>query len=110
MVNKKSISNLKPQLPGQPGHNKTGRPKHWRALSELLRDELAKKHMSGDLTNYEVIVQMLVGKAVRGDQRAAELVLAYAEGKPAQSIAVTGAGGGPAVIKVVYDGISSPPA
>jgi hypothetical protein len=101
MVTQKQLANLKPVKPGDPSRNPGGRPKHWRALSELLRDELAKKHLSSDLTNYEIIVQMLVAKAVRGDQKAAELVLAYAEGKPAQSVALTGLGGGPVEIKTI---------
>jgi hypothetical protein len=83
-----TIKNLKPFKKGQSGNPK-GRPKLpdiREALAKVLADE------KDGITALEATLAALRAKAVRGDVRAAEVLLDRAFGKAAQTMDVTSAG------------------
>ena len=87
------------QQKGDPGLPNAGRKKKLPELAELM-DELFGG-TGGTITDSgsNEIFEALRKKAVRGDVRAAEIILAYAYGKPKQSHEHTGKGGGAIEVK-----------
>lgn len=78
-------SNLKPWQPGISG-NPNGRPKGSRSIKKVIVDMLGdpntynmlpRNAIRGTRTPLEAIVCMLLVKAIRGDVRAAEVLLRY---------------------------------
>lgn len=67
---------------GQSG-NPNGRPKKIPELHDLVNDVLGEEKEG--VTAAKAIVSALRAKATKGDIRAAELLLAYAYGKPKQT-------------------------
>lgn len=67
---------------GQSG-NPNGRPKKIPELQELVNDVLGEEKEG--ITAVKAIVATLRAKATKGDIRAAEILLAYAYGKPKQT-------------------------
>jgi hypothetical protein len=80
MANK---GNLKSFKKGETG-NPNGRPKKLPELDKLLTDVLNEDRKG--ITAAESILKALVEKAIKGDIRAAELVLNRAYGKPKEHI------------------------
>lgn len=80
MANEK---NLKPFQKGQSG-NPNGRPKKLPGLDQLLADVLSDE--KDGITAAEAILRAIRLKAVKGDVRAAELLLDRAYGKSSQPI------------------------
>lgn len=75
--------------PGQSG-NPGGRPKEFHEFRKLLQEDAAEAH------------RVLVDLVKEGNVEALKVFLAYAFGKPAKEVQISGAGGGP--LKVgVYD-------
>lgn len=70
---------------GQSGNPK-GRPKKLPQLDTLLDRVLGEA--KGDITEAERILQALKRRALKGDVRAAEIILDRAYGKPKQSVDV----------------------
>lgn len=83
------LKNLKPPqwVKGQSGNPK-GRPKELPDLKVLLAKVLGEER--NDLTAAEAILKGLVAKAVKGDVRAAELLLDRGYGKIKQDIHLDG--------------------
>ena len=69
---------------GNPGGRPSKLPKLGKALGVRLKDRLE----SNDGFLYEAIITKLIQKARKGDLKAAEMVLAYGIGKPAQTLNV----------------------
>jgi hypothetical protein len=79
------IPNSKPFKKGQSGNPK-GRPPKLPHLDKLLDDVLGEE--KDGLTAAEAIIKALRGKAVKGDIRAAEILLDRAYGKARQIVDV----------------------
>jgi hypothetical protein len=100
-ISERSLANLRPQKPGEPGHNKAGRPKKADCLIGCIKDELEKLSINGTSTHEQLIAQALVSMAAKGNIKAIELCLEYTTVKPKIESAVEVSGG----FKVVWDGI-----
>ena len=74
--------------------NPGGRPKGSLSLSAILREVLSSTPEGGDKTYARGIVEATVRDALKGDAQARKLCWAYIEGAPAQSVALSGPGGG----------------
>jgi hypothetical protein len=81
MANQKNIENYKFKK-GQTG-NPNGRPKKIPELVDLVNDVLGEE--KDGVSAVKAIVSSLRAKATKGDIRAAEILLAYAYGKPKQN-------------------------
>jgi len=92
-----SLANLKPQKPGEEGHNKNGRPKKpiTKAMLKML-DQVASVQIAGkpnDKRWAELIAASILMNAYKGNGTALRELLDRVEGKVAQPI--TGNDGGP---------------
>ena len=83
----KGWANLIPVKPGEV-RNPKGRPRTKDCLIECIKRTLREKLPNG-LTNEEMIANMLVAMAQRGNIKAIELVLAYTTAKPTQAVDMT---------------------
>ena len=81
MANQQNIEKHKFKK-GQSG-NPNGRPKKIPELQDLVNDVLGDE--KDGITAVKAIVASLRAKATKGDIRAAEILLAYAYGKPRQT-------------------------
>lgn len=72
--------NLKPFKPGQSG-NYNGRPKKLPNLDKLLADVFGENEL-------EKLLKAVYAKAMKGDTRAAEIILDRGYGKPKQHISL----------------------
>jgi hypothetical protein len=79
--------NLRPCKPGET-HNPHGRPKKLPRLDDLLAEVLGTDGI--DKSEAERIIEALVKKALKGDTRAAEILLERGYGKVRQDIDVKG--------------------
>jgi hypothetical protein len=98
----------KPFVPGDPRINRGGVPAEavafQRAMREALAAELSKPsdRDPGERV-FESMIHRLVALAKAGERWAIEMVLDRICGKPAQAVALTGEGGGPADIRVLIE-------
>lgn len=70
---------------GCPSPNPAGRPKiRW--FSEAAKEILAAAHPRTQKSGAERLMEMAFRRALQGSYRHLELILGYAEGKPAQSL------------------------
>jgi hypothetical protein len=76
----------KPFKKGQTG-NPEGRPKKLPALDKLLADVLGT--VDDQDSEMKAVINALIGRAKKGDVRAAEVLLDRAYGKPKQDINLT---------------------
>jgi hypothetical protein len=88
---------------GQSG-NPGGRPKKIPAIEKLLADVLSE-NVNG-IEAAEAVLRTIIDKALKGDMRAAEIILDRAYGKAKQNIELNQDG---LTIKVVRDGTSYKP-
>lgn len=86
----KEYPNLKKGKPFKKGHsgNPNGRPKKIPELEKLLANVLGET--KGDMTAAEAILRSLLSKAVKGDVRAAEVLLSRGYGLPKQNVGIEG--------------------
>jgi hypothetical protein len=85
-----NIENLKPFKPGNDDRrNLKGAPKKIPSLDLLLADVLGDINNEGIEVAREIIVA-LVAKAIKGDTRAAEIILDRAYGKASQNLTLDG--------------------
>ena len=82
-INPKSLKNLKPAKKGEVRNPKGAKPKI-PALDDLLAKVLGDEQ--NGLTAAEAILKALRGKAIKGDIRAAEVLLDRAYGKAKQPV------------------------
>lgn len=83
-VSNKPARNAKGQLlPGSTA-NPNGRPKDGTSLTDLLRLQ-ANVEIEDGRTYREVMMEMILQKAAKGDLKAAEMVFDRIEGKPHQT-------------------------
>lgn len=73
---------------GDPRINRKGRPKKGETLAEKFRDAMAEQ-LDGDYTKLDSLIDMVVMMALKGNQDAAELVLARGWGKLVDKIEFT---------------------
>ena len=85
MKTERSIKNLKPFKKGQSG-NPNGRPKKLPGINQLLAEVLGDD--TGGVVEAKKILIALSKRALKGDVRAAEIILDRAYGKPKQSVDV----------------------
>lgn len=85
MANQQNIEKHKFKK-GQTG-NPNGRPKKIPKLTDLVNEVLGEEKEG--ITAMQAILSSLRAKAARGDIRAAEILLAYAYGKPKQTQDIT---------------------
>ena len=100
MVNEKSLANLRPFKKGENQQTRKGTkpgPKNITALAREMLDQPCPKRPG--LTYAQAIAQVLMDRAVDGDQRFVDILLDRLEGRVPQVL--TGEGGGPVVIKEV---------
>ena len=71
--------------PGQSG-NPNGRPKGVISLKEKLRQQLNEVVAADGMTAGDALVRTTLQAALKGDKAARELVWAYVDGKPTQSV------------------------
>lgn len=90
--NKKSLENLKRIKKGE-RRNPAGRPKAIPELRELLADILSQENDAG-ISAAKGILIALRNKALRGDVRAAELLLDRQFGKSITQVELSGKNGG----------------
>jgi len=102
MYNPKSLKNLKPFKKGQSGHPSGPKPKP-DCLISCIKAELAKISINGKDTNEQLIAAALVSSATAGSVKAIELLMAYTISKPAQTIGLTGEGGGPVKTEITIN-------
>lgn len=81
------INNLKPFTKGDPRINRNGRPKMVPGLDKLLVEVLGAE--VGKKTKVQRILEKLADLAIKGDVRAAELLLNRCYGKPVETIRAT---------------------
>lgn len=74
---------------GQSG-NPAGRPK-LRDIKEVLTDLLSQEKNKQQLV--DAVMTVVVNKALKGDLKAADMLLSYTYGKPTQKTEITGADG-----------------
>jgi hypothetical protein len=86
------VENLKPWKPGQSG-NPGGRLKKL-PITDTIREALAKD-MGAGKTAADIIVEVLLAAAKKGDITAIREIADRAEGKPVQVSQLQGPGGGP---------------
>lgn len=69
-----------------------GRPRLGNALTDILRQELAKTidGKEGSPTKAQVMAQVLAGKALEGDLTALKMVYERLEGRPAETLSISG--------------------
>ena len=79
--------NLIPAKKGEPSRNPAGRPKKAKCVSDLIRLKLDEPciYKTG-LTNFEAIVEKVIGLAVGGDINAIRTIFDRVDGKPFQKI------------------------
>jgi hypothetical protein len=82
----KPSDNPKPFVKGQSG-NPNGRPKKLPELDKLMAEVLGEE--KDGITAAKAILNMLRGKAAKGDIKAAQLLLDRAYGKSKQNIDIT---------------------
>ena len=82
----KPSDNPKPFIKGQSG-NPNGRPKKLPELDKLMAEVLGEE--KDGITAAKAILNMLRGKAAKGDIKAAQLLLDRAYGKSKQNIDIT---------------------
>ena len=82
----KPSDNPKPFIKGQSG-NPNGRPKKLPELDKLMAEVLGEE--KDGITAAKAILNMLRGKAAKGDIKAAQLLLDRAYGKAKQNIDIT---------------------
>ena len=82
----KPSDNPKPFVKGQSG-NPNGRPKKLPELDKLMAEVLGEE--KDGITAAQAILNMLRGKAAKGDIKAAQLLLDRAYGKSKQNIDIT---------------------
>lgn len=90
-INERSLANLRPFKKGENG-NSPGRPKSADCLISCIKTELARMSNDGIYTNEQRIAMALTHKAVLGDTKAIELLMAYTTPKPTASVDVTTGG------------------
>lgn len=90
---------LRVQQKGDPGLPNAGRKKKLPELAELMDELLGGIDGTATESGSKEIFEALHKKAARGDTRAAEIILAYAYGKPKQSHEHTGKDGGAIEVK-----------
>lgn len=83
------IPGNKPFQKGQSG-NPAGRPK-LRDIKEVLTDLLSQEKNKQQLV--DAVMNVVVNKALKGDLKAADMLLSYTYGKPTQKTEITGADG-----------------
>jgi hypothetical protein len=83
------IPGNKPFQKGQSGNPK-GRPK-LRDIKEVLTDLLSQEKNKQQLV--DAVMTVVVNKALKGDLKAADMLLSYTYGKPTQKTEITGADG-----------------
>lgn len=83
------IPGNKPFQKGQSG-NPAGRPK-LRDIKEVLTDLLSQEKNKQQLI--DGLMTVIVNKALKGDLKAADMLLSYTYGKPTQKTEITGADG-----------------
>ena len=83
------IPGNKPFQKGQSG-NPAGRPK-LRDIKEVLTDLLSQEKNKQQLV--DAVMTVVVNKALKGDLKAADMLLSYTYGKPTQKTEITGADG-----------------
>lgn len=83
-TNPNSLKNLKSFKPGQSGNPK-GRPKKLPQLDEILAEVLGQENDKGK-TVAEGIITAMANKALKGDAKAAALVLDRGYGKVTQPV------------------------
>lgn len=81
--------NLKPFQPGQSG-NPNGRPKKLPDLDALLAEVLNEE--KGGIVAAQAILKVIMVKAIKGDLKAAELLLDRAYGKSKNLVDITSGG------------------
>ena len=96
--------NLTPFKKGQSGNPK-GRPKKLPKLDELLADVLGDEKQG--ITAAETILKRLREMAVKGNLKAAEMLLDRGYGKPIAKTEHTGAAGAPIIIHAIPDGLKN---
>jgi hypothetical protein len=103
--NPNGFKNIEPYLwkKGQSG-NPSGRPKKIPAIEKLLAEVLSED--CGGIEAAEAVLRTILDKALKGDIRAAELILDRAYGKAKQNLEINENG---VTIKVVRDGGSYKP-
>ena len=85
--------NLKPFKKGvDERRNLDGRPKgKLRDIKEVLTDLLSQEKNKQQLV--DAVMTVVVNKALKGDLKAADMLLSYTYGKPTQKTEITGADG-----------------
>ena len=83
------IPGNKPFQKGQSG-NPNGRPK-LRDIKEVISDLLSQEKNKQQLI--DGLMTVIVNKALKGDLKAADMLLSYTYGKPTQKTEITGADG-----------------
>jgi hypothetical protein len=93
--------NLKPFKKGDSRINKKGRPPKLPKLDELMAEVLGKDEKG--VTAAQKILKAIYDKALKGDVKAAELLLDRGYGKVQQSHTVTGEDGKPIEVKNIFE-------
>ena len=78
---------LKPCKPGET-RNPNGRPKREVTLVSCIKSALDQIDKPTGKTKQQLIAELLVNKAVKGDMLAAKLAIEYTVGRPAQVVTV----------------------
>lgn len=91
---------LRSQANGDPPLNPAGRPKKLPELSDLMDDMFGAEGGNIPDSGTRDLFDGLWKKAKKGDTRAAEIILAYAYGKPKQAVEHSGPDKGPIEFKV----------
>lgn len=81
----RQLAGLKPFKPGQSG-NPGGRQKG-ASLMSVLRAELEKNY--NGVPKKELLAEMLVDKAIKGDTKAVDIIFNYTTPKPTQGLDIT---------------------
>jgi hypothetical protein len=92
---------LKSQAKGDPPINPAGRPKKLPELSDLMNEMFGGEDGGIPDSGTKDIFDGLWKKAKKGDTKAAEIILAYAYGRPKQAHEHTGKDGGPIETKTL---------
>jgi hypothetical protein len=83
-------SNLRKWQKGCPSPNPKGRPSGMRRFSEAAKAVLAEVDPKTGKSGAEQLVELAFRRAKQGSTKQLALLLAYAEGKPAQNVKLTG--------------------
>lgn len=92
---------LRSQSPGDPALPGVGRKKKLPELADLMNEMFGGENGEIQDSGTKDIFDGLLKKAKKGDTKAAEIILAYAYGKPKQSHEHTGKDGGPIETKTL---------